>query len=114
MQDLILILTAISEGDCRVQSPLPLLGSQEGVALPHTPALASFRMGDRSQYQDVRCPVPGANEAAIDAALQPASSMAGSLGMLGIWKGGGMIGSIIVAFVEAVILALISRVLRRA
>ena len=35
-------------------------------------------------------------------------------GILGIWKGGGTIGSIIVAFVGAVILVLISRMLKRA
>lgn len=35
-------------------------------------------------------------------------------GMLGIWKGGGMLGSIIVAFVGAVILVLISRMLKKA
>jgi uncharacterized membrane protein YeaQ/YmgE (transglycosylase-associated protein family) len=35
-------------------------------------------------------------------------------GMLGIWHGGGMIGSIIVAFVGAVILVLISRMLKKA
>jgi uncharacterized membrane protein YeaQ/YmgE (transglycosylase-associated protein family) len=35
-------------------------------------------------------------------------------GMLGIWPGGGMIGSIIVAFVGAVILVAITRVLKRA
>jgi uncharacterized membrane protein YeaQ/YmgE (transglycosylase-associated protein family) len=34
--------------------------------------------------------------------------------MLGIWPGGGMIGSIIVAFVGAVILVWITRVLKRA
>jgi uncharacterized membrane protein YeaQ/YmgE (transglycosylase-associated protein family) len=34
--------------------------------------------------------------------------------MLGIWPGGGMIGSIIVAFVGAVILVAITRVLKRA
>ena len=35
-------------------------------------------------------------------------------GLLGIWPGGGMIGSIIVAFVGAVILVAITRVLKRA
>lgn len=35
-------------------------------------------------------------------------------GMLGVWPGGGMIGSIIVAFVGAVILVAITRVLKRA
>ena len=35
-------------------------------------------------------------------------------GMLGIWPGGGMIGSIIVAFVGAVILIWLSRVLKKA
>ena len=35
-------------------------------------------------------------------------------GMLGIWPGGGMIGSIVVAFVGAVILVAISRLLKRA
>jgi uncharacterized membrane protein YeaQ/YmgE (transglycosylase-associated protein family) len=35
-------------------------------------------------------------------------------GMLGIWPGGGIVGSIIVAFVGAVILVWISRVLKRA
>jgi uncharacterized membrane protein YeaQ/YmgE (transglycosylase-associated protein family) len=35
-------------------------------------------------------------------------------GKLGIWPGGGMIGSIIVAFVGAVILVAISRLLKRA
>jgi uncharacterized membrane protein YeaQ/YmgE (transglycosylase-associated protein family) len=35
-------------------------------------------------------------------------------GMMGIWPGGGMIGSIIVAFVGAVILVAISRMLKRA
>ena len=35
-------------------------------------------------------------------------------GMLGIWRAGGMIGSIIVAFVGAVILVAITRVLKRA
>jgi len=35
-------------------------------------------------------------------------------GKLGIWPAGGMIGSIIVAFVGAVILVAITRVLKRA
>jgi uncharacterized membrane protein YeaQ/YmgE (transglycosylase-associated protein family) len=35
-------------------------------------------------------------------------------GALGIWPGGGLIGSIIVAFVGAVILVAITRVLKRA
>ena len=35
-------------------------------------------------------------------------------GLLGIWPGGGMIGSIIVAFVGAVILVAITRVLKKA
>jgi uncharacterized membrane protein YeaQ/YmgE (transglycosylase-associated protein family) len=35
-------------------------------------------------------------------------------GMLGFWPGGGMIGSIIVAFVGAVILVAITRLLKRA
>jgi uncharacterized membrane protein YeaQ/YmgE (transglycosylase-associated protein family) len=35
-------------------------------------------------------------------------------GMLGIWPGGGMIGSIIVAFVGAVILVGITRLLKKA
>jgi uncharacterized membrane protein YeaQ/YmgE (transglycosylase-associated protein family) len=35
-------------------------------------------------------------------------------GALGIWPGGGMIGSIIVAFVGAVILVAITRMLKRA
>ena len=35
-------------------------------------------------------------------------------GMLGIWKGGGMIASIIVAFVGAVILVWITRLLKKA
>ncbi len=35
-------------------------------------------------------------------------------GMMGIWPAGGMIGSIIVAFVGAVILVAITRVLKRA
>ena len=35
-------------------------------------------------------------------------------GSLGLWPGGGMIGSIIVSFVGAVILVAISRALRRA
>jgi uncharacterized membrane protein YeaQ/YmgE (transglycosylase-associated protein family) len=35
-------------------------------------------------------------------------------GMLGIWHGGGMIGSIIVAFVGAVILVWITRLLKKA
>jgi uncharacterized membrane protein YeaQ/YmgE (transglycosylase-associated protein family) len=35
-------------------------------------------------------------------------------GALGIWRGGGMIGSIIVAFVGAVILVWITRLLKRA
>ena len=35
-------------------------------------------------------------------------------GLLGIWPGGGMIGSIVVAFVGAVILVGISRLLKRA
>jgi uncharacterized membrane protein YeaQ/YmgE (transglycosylase-associated protein family) len=34
-------------------------------------------------------------------------------GLLGIWSGGGMIGSIIVAFAGAVILVAITRVLKR-
>ena len=34
-------------------------------------------------------------------------------GMLGIWHGGGMIGSIIIAFVGAVILVSITRLLKR-
>ena len=35
-------------------------------------------------------------------------------GMMGIWPGGGMIGSIIVAFVGAVILVGITRLIKRA
>ncbi len=35
-------------------------------------------------------------------------------GMLGIWPGGGMIGSIIVAFVGAIILVGLSRLIKRA
>jgi uncharacterized membrane protein YeaQ/YmgE (transglycosylase-associated protein family) len=35
-------------------------------------------------------------------------------GMLGIWPGGGMIGSIVVAFIGAVILVAITRVLKSA
>jgi uncharacterized membrane protein YeaQ/YmgE (transglycosylase-associated protein family) len=35
-------------------------------------------------------------------------------GLLGIWPGGGMIGSIIVAFVGAVLLVWISRLLKSA
>lgn len=35
-------------------------------------------------------------------------------GVLGIWHGGGMIGSIIVAFVGAVILVAITRAIKRA
>ena len=35
-------------------------------------------------------------------------------GFLGIWHGGGMIGSIIVAFVGAVILVWITRLLKKA
>ena len=35
-------------------------------------------------------------------------------GLLGIWPGGGMIGSIIVAFVGAVILVAITRLIKRA
>jgi uncharacterized membrane protein YeaQ/YmgE (transglycosylase-associated protein family) len=35
-------------------------------------------------------------------------------GTLGIWQGGGMIGSIIVAFIGAVILVGITRLLKRA
>jgi uncharacterized membrane protein YeaQ/YmgE (transglycosylase-associated protein family) len=35
-------------------------------------------------------------------------------GMMGIWPGGGMIGSIIVAFVGAVILVAITRLIKRA
>jgi uncharacterized membrane protein YeaQ/YmgE (transglycosylase-associated protein family) len=35
-------------------------------------------------------------------------------GLLGIWEGGGMIGSIIVAFAGAVILVAITRVLKKA
>jgi len=35
-------------------------------------------------------------------------------GLLGIWPGGGMIGSIVVAFVGAVILVGITRVLKKA
>lgn len=35
-------------------------------------------------------------------------------GVLGIWHGGGMIGSIIVAFIGAVILVAITRLLKRA
>jgi uncharacterized membrane protein YeaQ/YmgE (transglycosylase-associated protein family) len=35
-------------------------------------------------------------------------------GMLGIWPGGGIIGSLIVAFVGAVILVAITRLLKRA
>ena len=35
-------------------------------------------------------------------------------GLLGIWHGGGMIGSIIVAFIGAVILVAITRALKRA
>jgi uncharacterized membrane protein YeaQ/YmgE (transglycosylase-associated protein family) len=35
-------------------------------------------------------------------------------GMLGIWPGGGMIGSIIVAFIGAVILVWITRLVKKA
>jgi uncharacterized membrane protein YeaQ/YmgE (transglycosylase-associated protein family) len=35
-------------------------------------------------------------------------------GLLGIWPGGGMIGSIIVAFIGAVILVWITRLLKKA
>jgi uncharacterized membrane protein YeaQ/YmgE (transglycosylase-associated protein family) len=35
------------------------------------------------------------------------------LGLLGIWSGGGMIGSIIVAFVSAVILVWLTRLLKK-
>jgi uncharacterized membrane protein YeaQ/YmgE (transglycosylase-associated protein family) len=35
-------------------------------------------------------------------------------GLLGIWQGGGMIGSIIVAFIGAVILVAITRLLKKA
>jgi uncharacterized membrane protein YeaQ/YmgE (transglycosylase-associated protein family) len=35
-------------------------------------------------------------------------------GLLGIWSGGGVIGSIIVAFIGAVILVWITRLLKRA
>jgi uncharacterized membrane protein YeaQ/YmgE (transglycosylase-associated protein family) len=35
-------------------------------------------------------------------------------GMLGVWPGGGLVGSILIAFVGAVVLIAISRVLRRA
>jgi len=35
-------------------------------------------------------------------------------GVLGIWRGGGMIGSIIVAFIGAVILVGITRLFKRA
>jgi uncharacterized membrane protein YeaQ/YmgE (transglycosylase-associated protein family) len=35
-------------------------------------------------------------------------------GMLGVWPGGGIVGSIIVAFIGAVILIWISRVLKKA
>jgi uncharacterized membrane protein YeaQ/YmgE (transglycosylase-associated protein family) len=35
-------------------------------------------------------------------------------GMMGIWPGGGVIGSLIVAFVGAVILVAITRVIKRA
>jgi uncharacterized membrane protein YeaQ/YmgE (transglycosylase-associated protein family) len=35
-------------------------------------------------------------------------------GLLGIWPGGGMIGSIVVAFVGAVILVWITRLLKKA
>jgi uncharacterized membrane protein YeaQ/YmgE (transglycosylase-associated protein family) len=35
-------------------------------------------------------------------------------GMLGIWPGGGIIGSIVVAFIGAAILVWISRLLKRA
>jgi uncharacterized membrane protein YeaQ/YmgE (transglycosylase-associated protein family) len=35
-------------------------------------------------------------------------------GLMGIWPGGGMIGSIIVAFVGAVILVAITRLIKRA
>ena len=35
-------------------------------------------------------------------------------GMLGIWPGGGMIGSIIVAFIGAVLLVWITRLLKKA
>jgi len=35
-------------------------------------------------------------------------------GMLGIWQGGGMIGSIIVAFIGAVVLVWITRLLKKA
>jgi len=34
--------------------------------------------------------------------------------MLGVWPGGGVIGSIIVAFIGAVILVWITRILKRA
>ena len=35
-------------------------------------------------------------------------------GMLGIWRGGGIIGSLIVAFIGAVILVAITRLVKRA
>jgi uncharacterized membrane protein YeaQ/YmgE (transglycosylase-associated protein family) len=35
-------------------------------------------------------------------------------GMLGIWQGGGMIGSIIVAFVGAIILVAVTRLIKKA
>jgi uncharacterized membrane protein YeaQ/YmgE (transglycosylase-associated protein family) len=34
--------------------------------------------------------------------------------MLGIWPGGGLVGSILIAFVGAVVLIAVTRVLRRA
>ena len=35
-------------------------------------------------------------------------------GLLGIWPGGGMVGSIVVAFVGAVVLVWVTRLLKRA
>ncbi len=46
-------------------------------------------------------------------AWSAASSGGWVFGMLGIWPGGGIIGSIIVAFVGAVILVAITRALKR-